>query len=138
MASYTSFQIVKSVLAFNWTHTPIRSPLEGDTVPRDLTEFAEITFPYSEETQISIGAPGTNVFRETGAFHFCILIPFGEVITTWLQRVDELRDALRNYRSIDGNFRIYEAPPPVMDDKSDREGYYELSVAVPYELDIYK
>lgn len=143
MASSAVVSAIETLITDNWTHCPVRAfDEEPDAeVPTALGDFAELTFPVEpSETQISTGAPGNNVFREEGGFRFCVFAKRnGSVsVATWLSRIDTLRDALRNWRSSDGNLRIFEVPSPAINNRSDRNGYRELSIGVAYTHDIFR
>ena len=141
MAAAKVIRAIELLIRDNWKHCDIRGfdePPES-AVPSDMGAFAEITFPVEpEEEQISFGAPGNNVFREVGGFHFCVFVPKYEYLPKWAEFIDDLRDELRNWRSTDGHMRVFETPSPAINDRSDREGYRELSIAVPYEYDIFR
>lgn len=141
MASFTVLSEIETLIQANWTHCEIRG-FDADPespVPSDMSAFAELTFPVDpDETQISFGAPGYNVFREEGGFRFCVMIPHKEPARMWAQRVDALRDALRNWRSSDGHLRIFEVPSAPINNRSDRKGYREISIGVPYSIDIFR
>jgi len=141
MAAYAAMREITALIRAYWPHTTVRS-LDEDArphVPTDASGFAEITFPFSEEIQRTTGSPGNNRFEESGGFRLSIFIPAKASLETWMQWIDTLRDVLRNNHDLcSGQLRIFEVSSPVINDANDRVGYRELSIAVPYEYDIYK
>ena len=133
MASAAVMAAVEAYVAAHWTATPIVGLNAGGGVPRRNTPFMAIEYPIADEEQISIGAPGSNVFRETGAFRIVLLIPAGVSLGTWPAAIDALRAALRG-KSF-GGLVTWAVPPPTLSERSDRGAYLEMSFVVPYRFD---
>lgn len=137
MASAAVRSAVEARLAANWAHTPIRAPnpsLAG--VPADGSAFVSVQYPLANEEQMTIGAPGANIWRETGAFRVVLAVPAATdlAVALWPARLDALRAAFRG-KVFDG-VRTYEASPPIVDGATDDGAYALLSFAVVYDHDI--
>ena len=135
MSSASVMSAVAARLAANWTHTPVIGPNIGGTVPADGSAFLALTFPVSNEAMISTGSPGSNVYREDGAFRLVLSVPVGLGLDPYLAWIDELRTLFRT-ATFDGVL-TWEAPPAAIDDEADAGGYLRLSVAIPYQFDIF-
>ena len=118
----------------NWPHTPIRgiNPESGQ-VPSDGSAFLELQFPLGTEQQMSIGAPGQNIWRETGAIRFVLALPAGTGVGLWLFNLDNFRAVFRG-QEFDG-VRTYDASPPIIRPEADDWAYTLVSFAVAYEFD---
>lgn len=140
MASYAVIDAFWTMIAAAWPHTPVLGLNESSKVPSDNSAFLALTFPVATEDRISIGAPGSNIFREEGAAHICLAVPIGTGINPtgapWAQRIDELRAALRDQCFAAGAGVTWEASPPFLNERSDRGAYFEMSFAVPYRYDV--
>lgn len=141
MPNFSAISKIEALIRAKWVHCDVRG-FDQDPVspvPRDLAAFAELTFPVEPtEEQISTGSPGNNTFREEGGFAFTVMVPRKDPLMQWLQRIDELRDGLRNWRSDDGHLRIFEVPSPAISNRSDQPGYRELTIGVAYQHDIFR
>ena len=135
MASSAVSTAVEARVAAGWTRAPIVDPNKGDEVPSDNSAFLTITYPVADEQQISVGAPGSNVFRETGAFRFVLAVPSQTPLGTYLGWMDELRGLFRS-ASFAG-VETWSAPPVTIDDRNDSGGYFNLSFSVPYQFDTF-
>lgn len=136
MASAAVMAAVDAKIAANWPHCPIRALNAADgAVPADRGAFLVVQYPVAAEDQASIGAPGSNLWREEGAFRVALAVPRGKGLGAWPGRLDALRAALRG-QVFDG-VRTYNADPPVIDDGSDRGAFVLLSFAVAYEFDVF-
>ena len=139
MASAVVVTAIQTALAANWTATPIVQPNNESLVPDDGSAFLVLEFPpVGDETQITIGAQGTRIFREEGAILLTLCIPLGigvnAVTTPWLTQFDALRAAMRGQQF--GYVNTLGASPAHENGESDRGAYYELSSAIPYYADI--
>ena len=116
-----------------WSATRILGLNAGGAVPRRNTPLLAIAYPVCDEEQITIGAPGSNDCRETGASRVVLSIPAGPGLGTWPAAIDMLRAALRGQSF--GGVVTWAAPPPTVDDRADSGAYFELSLAVPDQYD---
>jgi len=104
------------------------------TPPLAGSPFIVLQFPTSVEDPISIGAPGANTHRESGAARFVLMIPIGLGETIWRPRVDALRAHFRS-TTFDGVV-TFGASPPAIDDDSDDGAYWCLAWVVRYRFDV--
>ncbi len=138
-------KVVNAFVQANWTHSPIRSAGVEGSVPQDNTAFLAIQYPLATEEQITVGAPGQNVWREAGGVRIVLSVPIGTDVLDdaepWMQRIDDLRAALRG-KNLDagptllGPIRLQEASPPVTNDGNDLGAYYEVAFVVTYQADV--
>lgn len=134
MASRTVKDAVEARLAANWTNCPIQGiNLEGET-PADASPFLMVQYPVSEEQQITIGAPGNNVWREEGALRFILSIARGTGVDQGLTWIEELRSLFRGKQF--SHVSTWAPSAAVLDDTNDAGNYWRLTFAVPYYFDI--
>lgn len=139
MASSFVVSTIAAAVAANWSYTPVVLPNDEGLAPDDGSAFLVLEFPpVGDENQITIGAVGTRVFREEGAFVLTLCAPIGMGVnptaSPWLDRLDALRAALRGQNF--SNVNTLAATPPHENGESDRGAYYELAVAIPYYFDL--
>lgn len=140
MASKLVMDAVEARLAANWPNAPaIVLPNQASLVPADGSAFLTLEYPIANEDQISVGSPGANVFRETGAFRLTLSTPIGvgrvdpatsQDMVGWM---DALREVFRG-QTFSG-VKTWAPSSVATNDKSDDGAYYELSFAVPYYFD---
>lgn len=136
MASAAVMTAIESAVAANWTHTPIVAPNGGGSVPDDGSAYLIIQYPVAVERMISIGSPGSNVWREEGGVRIVLNIQAGTGLGSWPARIDALRAALRGKTFADGAITTWEASPTASDDRNDDGAYYVMSFAVAYQADL--
>ena len=135
MASTAVMAAIEERLVTSWAHTPIRTPNPASgSVPDDGSAFLMVSYPVADEEQMSIGSPGSNVWREGGAVRFVLAIPAGTGLGEWPARLDELRAAFRGQAF--GGLRTYAATPPINDGRTDDDSYHLVSFAVAYDHDL--
>lgn len=139
MASLAVVTAVQTLLAANWTATPVVGPNQETLVPNDGSAFLVLEFPpVGDETQITIGAQGTRIFREEGAILLTLCIPLGvglnPTATPYLAEFDALRAAFRGQQFSGVN--TLGASPAHENGESDKGAYYEVSTAIPYYFDL--
>ena len=124
---------VKARLAANWTHCPVVVELN---LSADLPSapFLTVVYPVANAEQMSIGAPGANIWRETGVFLLVLNVERSTGSSAWLEWSDEL-SALFRGKTFSGvqTFATTSAP---IDNDNENGNYYELAVAVPYQYDL--
>ena len=139
MASMAVYDAVLARLEANWnsaTRGPISDANGGGNVPADLGPFLTLEFPVARSEQISVGAPGANLFREEGAFRLILSVKMGEGRKPYDQWIQDLRALFRNH--VAAGLTTWEPSPPSHDGQSEvNEAYYEMSVAVPFQFDFY-
>lgn len=138
MASASVMTALDAAIAAAWSHTPIMGQNEAGALPDDGTALLIVTYPVADETMLTVGAPGANVWREEGAVRVVLSVPVGMGLAldgvSWPERIDALRAALRG--KVFGGVVTYEATPPATNDQSDRGAYFDLSFAVAYQFDL--
>jgi hypothetical protein len=106
--------------------------MQGDT-PADASPFLAVEYPVANEQQITVGAPGNNVFRETGAIRFVLSIRRGRGVDQGMGWADELRTLFRGQQF--ANVNTWAPSSPVLDNANDSGSYWRLTFAVPYYFD---
>lgn len=140
MASAAVMAAVRTRLGSEWSRTDVRYPNEQDAdtglqAPVDGSPFLAVQYPAALENQITVGAPGNNVFREEGAIRFVLQIPRGAGVTEYAGWLDELRASFRGKQF--GGVTTFAPSPSVLDDRSEDGNYWALSCAVPYWYDLF-
>ncbi|MFG1184370.1 phage tail terminator-like protein [Xanthobacter aminoxidans] len=140
MASFAVMAAVNARLDAVWSRTLVRYPnaadaADGIQVPADKSPFLAVQYPLADEEQITVGAPGHNVFREEGVIRFVLQIPRGAGVEEYSGWLDELRAAFRGKQF--GGVTTYAASPATLDDRNEDGGYWALSCAVPYKFDLF-
>jgi hypothetical protein len=133
MASKEVVDAVNARLA-SWTTLPFVGPnLEGDT-PADASQYVLVDYPVANAMQMSVGAPGYNVWREEGVFRLIIHAGRGKGVDDALIYAGQLAALFRG-KSFDGVNT--DAPsPPITDDRSENGNYFLIAIAIPYEFDL--
>ena len=138
MASVAAASAIEALLAANWSHTPIFYPNTSTLVPDDGSAFLVIEYPVAAETQISLGAIGTRVFRETGSFviTLCGTIGVGSNpgATPYATWIDTLRAVFRGQQFSGVN--TLGPSPTHFEQSSDRGAYCEFSFATEFYFDL--
>lgn len=135
MASKAVVDAVKARLGTTWNGMPVFGPNERAGLPKDAAAFIDLEFPVATEEQITIGAPGANVYREAGVFRVIIAAARGSGADEGLIAADQIR-ALFRAHDFGNGLQTFAPNPPVIDDNNENGNYYMLGVAVPYQLDI--
>jgi hypothetical protein len=73
---------VEEVLAAGFTAAPIFGENEEREPPTDGSSYVIVQYPYCRSEQISVGAPGTNVWRDEGAFRVVLHVERGRPLAT--------------------------------------------------------
>lgn len=113
---------------------PIVHPNETNESPADGSAYVRVDYPVSRSSQMSIGAPGANIWREEGVFRLVIYSTRGENLDEGLLIADSLASLFRG-KNFDG-VQTFAPSPPATNDDSDNGNYYILAVAVPYQFDL--
>src|ERR1700736_428413 len=95
MAGKVVVDAVAARLAANWTTTPIVDDDAGGQAPWDGSPYVTVEYPVALENQITVGAPGNNVFRESGAFRIKLVCQTGTGLSQPLLWIDQLRAIFR-------------------------------------------
>lgn len=114
---------------------PVIGPNEtGDADPAGGM-FIAVEFPLANEDQMTIGAPGQNVWREEGVFRIIIAAERNSGLNQALSWADELAARFRG-ASFDG-VQCWAVTSSQMDARNEESGWYRLAVAVGYEHHLY-
>jgi hypothetical protein len=127
---------VATYLAANWTTTPIKGVNLPGGLPKDGSAYVQVQYPVANSEQITIGAPGHNVFRETGAIRILVNAARTGGVDTGLGWAQTLATVLRNKILLSGALQTFAPGSPSIDDRNDDGNYFVLSFVVPYTFDI--
>ncbi|KQP53542.1 hypothetical protein ASF34_01120 [Methylobacterium sp. Leaf106] len=94
----------------------------------------QVSYPVANGDQLTVGAPGENVYREEGAFRIEINAKRGKGVSDGLQWADEIAAIFRAKEF--GGVQTFAPSSPAIDDRNDNGKYFTLSIAVPYTADI--
>lgn len=133
MASQAVVAAVEARLKANWTQCTVVDRNRQEQPPADGTPYLIVQFPVAQETQISIGAPGNNVFREEGAIRLVLHARRGRGIAEALAWIEQLRDLFRGRQFAGVN--TWAPAAAVEDDVNESGTYYRFAFAVPYYFD---
>lgn len=137
MASATPATAIEARLRANWTTTPILIDNEDDQIPTGAdgmpVPFIVLEFPGGAADQITIGAPGNNLFREMGAFMLHVLVPKGTGATTARAYADTLAAIFRgtSFSGVD----CWAPFPPNESPRADGT-LWGVSFGIPYKFDL--
>jgi hypothetical protein len=135
MASGALMTAVANRLAANWTATPIVADDTTGLGPAGGPPYVTVQYPVAREDQITIGAPGNNVFRESGAFRLVLVSPTGQGTTQPIALMDQLRALFRG-KQFD-HVTTYAPSPGVIDTSNYQAGTFVVSSSVPYYIDLF-
>jgi hypothetical protein len=136
MPSGTLVAAVMARLNASWTVTAI---IEDDTTGQgtpDGSPYVTVEYPVAREDQITIGAPGSNVFRESGVIRLVMSFQTGGGLTQPLALMDQLRALFRG-KQFDGVTTFAPSPAIVDPPTNYQGGRFKMSSAVPYYLDLF-
>lgn len=138
MASAVVMATIDAYVDANWSGTLV-TPNSTMTPPADGSAFIEVSYPIAVEEQMSVGAPGNNVWREEGTVRIEFMIPSGTGLQTMTVQADALRAALRGkvLAPASGHLRTEEASPLIPMGDSDDGNYAVHSFQVRYLYDIH-
>lgn len=135
MALKAVVDAVEFRLAANWILCPVIGANGQGETPDDGSAFLVVQYPVANASQTSIGSPGSNAFREEGAFRIVINVPRGDGLSTGLTWADTLAGLFRS-KSFAGVV-TFAPTSPAIDDRNDDGLYFVLSFAVPYQADLF-
>lgn len=125
---------VHSRLAASWSRCPVLADVNLAAGEVPAPPFLTMLFPLANSEQMSVGAPGANIWREEGVFQIVLKIQRGTGLAGWLQWGDELAALFRG-KNFDG-IQTFAPTTATFDDDNEDGQYFELSVAVPYQFDL--
>ncbi len=130
---------VRARLAARWTTTTIVPDiwlLNDSAPPTGVFYWVACDFGVGGfEDQITIGAPGNNVFREDGTFQIHVFGLAGNGETNLREYADTIRGIFRA-ADFDG-IRCYGADPPAIGFGHEDGRWLRATIAVDYEYDIH-
>ena len=128
---------ITAYLTAAWTDSPI-IVVENfvDDLPDPPRDHISLEFPVSDEEPVTFGAPGSNVFRETGSFRVNVSVIAGSGMDLLGTYAATLAALFRDMTI--GEVFIRTVNPPVeRDDVGELAGnYYTLAVVVDYWYDL--
>lgn len=133
MPSQAVAEAVAARLDALWTRCPVFGINQEATAPADASPYLAVQFPVANRDQITIGAPGNNIFREWGALRFVLHTERGAGPAKALAWADEL--ALMFQAKQFGAVTTYAPSPPTLDGRNYDGNYCVVSFAVPYFAD---
>lgn len=137
MASASAAQAIEDRLKANYTVAPIFAPnevAEPYRVDGRPAKHIVLEFPGGVGDQITIGTPGINVFRETGAFMIHVMVPAGEGAAAARAEAATISAI---FRDKDFNGVTCWAPFPPAEDTASDGSYYGVSFGTPYQFDLH-
>lgn len=135
MAGKAVVDAVSAMLAANWSTTAIIDDDSSGQGTGDGSPYVTIEYPVSVENQITIGAPGNNVFRESGAFRIVLVSPTGTGLNQPLAWIDQIRAIFRSVHF--NNITTFAPSPGVIDNSDYAGGKFIVSSSVPYIYNFY-
>jgi hypothetical protein len=132
MAQQAVMSAVNARLAALWSHCDVVDDSNDSPAPPP-TPFLAVQYSIANEHQISIGSPGTNLFRESGAIRFVLTIAPGSGSDWAVGWMDELRSIFRAKQF--GGVNTWAPSSPALDDRNSNGGFWQLTFAVPYYFD---
>lgn len=135
MAGKVVVDAVAARLAANWTICTIIDDNTSGQGTGDGSPYVTIEYPVAVENQISYGAPGNNVFRESGAFRIVLSCPTGSGLPQPLDWIDQLRAIFRGKQF--SGVTTYAPSPAAIDNSNYVGGRFLISFSTPYYADIF-
>lgn len=134
MASAVPAAAIEARLRANWTTTAIYVADEFVQPPEPPAAFVVLEFPGGAAEQITVGAPGNNVFREDGAFMLHVMVPSGSGASLARIYADQLATIFRAQTF--GGVRCWAPFPPHESDRSNGTAW-GVSWGTPYQFDLF-
>lgn len=131
MASKPVVDAVEARAAAGWDKCPIFGINTNADPPTDGSPFLVFQYLLPESRQLTVGAPGANVWREEGVIRIAIHARRGEGAAKALEWADELAALFRGKDF--GGVQTF-APSPASDGFVEGN-YYVTAIAVPYQFD---
>lgn len=118
------------------TSLQVLGPNDLSQVPTDGTPFLTIQYPLSiPADQKSIGSPGNNLWRESGAIRFVISSTANQGVQQANNWCGEIATLFRG-KQFDG-VNTWGPSSPLMDNSNSNGNYFLLTFAVPYYFDFF-
>lgn len=133
----TATNVIAEATAYleeRWSALPIVQPNTRKAItPSDGSAYVLIQLPYSTSSRRTVGAPGSNIYREEGGLRFVINVVRGSGIEEGFAWAEEIAAIFRG-KEFQG-IQTFAPSSPVFDDANENGNYFVLSFAVPYQLD---
>lgn len=126
---------VEARLAASFAGCPVYGVNTQGETPPGGGPFVQVSYHVANGEQLTVGAPGANIYRETGAFRLEVNARRGKGVQQGLAWADELAALFRGKEF--GGIQTFAPSSPSIDDRNDAGNYFKLSVAVPYQADIF-
>jgi len=126
--------LVEAHLAAHWTACPVEPTNRAGRRSGDET-FLVVQYPVANSEQISVGAPGNNLWREEGAIRFMLMIPRGGGVDEGYALADQIADLFRGQQL--GALETFGPSSPVADDGNEDGKFFGMAVVVPYQFDFF-
>lgn len=136
MARQTVIDAVKARLAALFNGCPV---LDQDTTPHgsaDGSLYMVLQFPVANERQITIGAPGNNLWREEGAFRLVLSVRTGDPLDPANTILDQARAIFRG-KQFSGVTTFAPSPAVQADPEFAGGQRVELSSSIPYQSNFF-
>ena len=114
------------------TDMPVVGVLTPNNRPAGAAAFLLVQYPVTNAQQITIGAPGDNVWRDEGVFTVTVHQPKAKFAMA-LQQADAIASLFRGQYF--GGVQCWAPQSARFDDENDKGLYTVASVAVPYWFD---
>ena len=135
MARQAVCDAVERHLSDSWSRAAIFGENVEGLTPEDGTPFVVIQYPFVTSRQISMGAPGSNVWRDDGAFRVVIHVERGSGTKMGREWADEIAALFRGKDL--GVIQTWAPTAPVTNDRNAEATYFVLSFSVPYSHDYF-
>jgi len=103
--------------------------------PADGSPYLTLEYPVAREEQITVGAPGFNVFRETGVIRLVLVQDTGTGTRQPISWMDSLRALFRGKQF--AGVTTFAASPAIIDPTNYTGGKFKVSAAVVYYYDLF-
>ncbi|ETR75067.1 hypothetical protein X566_20130 [Afipia sp. P52-10] len=133
MAHANVIAAFRARLAANWSRCAVKD--DNNTLQEPpAPPFIEVLFPVASAQQMSVGAPGANLWREEGGCLLVLNIERGAGAKDWAPWADELAAIFRG-KNFDGVQTF--APTSAEFENSNEDGnFYQIGVAITYQYDL--
>lgn len=135
MTTYAPYDALRRRLETNWTTTPIGWVSENFKPPNPPVAFIMADVISMPTNQITIGAPGNNLFREVGALSIAVYYPANKGTDVPRQYATTLASL---FRAVDFEGVSCKSPTIQRGQMDDTEGiWYRIDVFCPFHYDLY-
>lgn len=114
---------------------PLSGENKGRLTPNSGGAFLSVQFPFSSSERITFGSPGSNLYREEGAFRLLVHVERGSGDEQGREWGAEL-ETLFIGKQFDG-VETFTPQSAESDDENDNGQYFVYAVAVPYRFDFF-